>query len=134
MKGGRCGGTEEVEKGRESRISKDREVNGEGRRLCSFLGERGWGIMNGNVEGVEGGEWTYTGGRGNSVIDYVLGNEDTRERRGENGSGSKAVELGPSPSGSVVEGGVQGGVGKGKKGGGEGQQEEIGQRRGERSL
>ena len=46
---------EEVEKGLESRISKDREVNGEGRRLCSFLGERGWGIMNGNVEGVEGG-------------------------------------------------------------------------------
>ena len=27
-----------------------------------------------------GGEWTYTGGRGNSVIDYVLWNEDTRER------------------------------------------------------
>lgn len=32
------------------------------------------------MEGDEEGEWTYTGGReGTVVIDYVLGNEETRE-------------------------------------------------------
>ena len=36
--------------------------------------------MNGNTEGDEEGEWTFTGGRGNTVIDYVVGNEDTREK------------------------------------------------------
>lgn len=37
--------------------------------------------MNGNIEGDEEWEWTFTGGgRGNTVIDYVLGNEDTREK------------------------------------------------------
>ena len=40
--GGDMGGEEE-DKGLESRRSKDREGNGEGRRLCSFLGERGGG-------------------------------------------------------------------------------------------
>ena len=63
-----------------SRKSKDKVVNGEGKRLCRFVEERGWIILNGNVEGDEEGEWTYTGGRGSSVIDYVLGNEDTREK------------------------------------------------------
>ena len=73
---------EEVEEGggeMGSRRSKDEVVNGEGRRLCRYLEERGWGILNGNEEGDEEGEWTYTGGRGNSVIDYVLGNEEMRE-------------------------------------------------------
>lgn len=32
------------------------------------------------MEGDEKGEWTYTEGRRGSVIDYVLGNEETRER------------------------------------------------------
>ena len=62
-----------------SRRSKDKEVNGEGKKLCKYLEERGWGVMNGSVEGDEEGEWTFTGRRGISVIDYVLGNEDTRE-------------------------------------------------------
>lgn len=30
------------------------------------------------MEGDEEEEWTYTGGRGNSVTDYVLRNEETR--------------------------------------------------------
>lgn len=60
------------------RNSKDRKINSEGRRLCKFI--RGWSILNGNIRGDEEGEWTYTGGRGDSVIDYVLGDERTRER------------------------------------------------------
>lgn len=31
------------------------------------------------MEEDEKGEWTFTGGRGGSVIDYVVGNEETRE-------------------------------------------------------
>lgn len=36
-----------------SRSSKDKEVNGEGRRLCGYLEERGWSILNGSGEGDE---------------------------------------------------------------------------------
>lgn len=32
------------------------------------------------MEGVEEGEWMYTGGREGLVIDYVLGNEETKKR------------------------------------------------------
>lgn len=42
------------------------------------MGDLGWSILNGNLEGDEG-EWTYTRGMGGSVIDFVLGNEETRE-------------------------------------------------------
>jgi len=66
--------------GEEGRKSKDGKVNGAGSRLCRFLEEVGWSILNGSVVGDEEGEWTYTGGRGGTVIDYVLGNEETRER------------------------------------------------------
>ena len=41
--------------------------------------ESGWSILNRGVEGDPQGEWTFTGGRANTVIDYALGNEDTWE-------------------------------------------------------
>ncbi|XP_076301689.1 uncharacterized protein LOC143219703 [Lasioglossum baleicum] len=75
--------------GRGLRSSKDLIVNGDGRRLCNYIEERGWGIMNGNIKVDEEGEWTYVGERGNSVIDYVLGNEDTREGVGKIEIGDK---------------------------------------------
>lgn len=62
------------------RNSRDVIVNGEGRKLCKFLGEMGWGILNGEMKGDEEGEWTYVGGRGESVIDYVIGYEEMREK------------------------------------------------------
>lgn len=37
-------------------------------------------MLNGNYRGDEEGEWTYVGERGNSVIDYVIGDNRTRER------------------------------------------------------
>ncbi|XP_011864832.1 PREDICTED: sodium/potassium/calcium exchanger 1-like, partial [Vollenhovia emeryi] len=73
--GGGEEGDEERVRGRKSR---DEKSNGEGRRLCRFLEEMGWSIMNGNTEGDEEGEWTYTGGRGGTVIDYVVGDRETR--------------------------------------------------------
>lgn len=36
--------------------------------------------MNGNVEGDEEREWTYTRGKEGTVIHYVLGNEKMRKR------------------------------------------------------
>lgn len=32
------------------------------------------------MEGDDEREWTFTRGRGNTVIDYVIGNEDTRDK------------------------------------------------------
>jgi len=63
-----------------TRNSKDKKSNREGRRLVEMLEETGWSILNGNIKGDEDGEYTYTGSRGNTVIDYILGNEGLRER------------------------------------------------------
>jgi exonuclease III len=66
----------EEEKGRRS---KDKKTNKEGRKLVEFIKERGWWILNGGIRGDEEGNWTYTGGRGESVIDVILVNEEMEE-------------------------------------------------------
>ena len=75
IEGGREGEDEE-----RSRESKDRKTTGEGRKLVRMLGEAGWEILNVNIAGDEEGEFTYTGGKGKTVIDYVLGDGNTRRR------------------------------------------------------
>lgn len=46
------------------------------------MGEQGWWILSGNTKGDKRGEWTYTRGRGKSVIDYILRNDrESREKR-----------------------------------------------------
>lgn len=80
---GREGGVEGDKKnegGQGIRRSRNEKINGEERKLCGFLGELEWSILSGSVEGEEEREWTFTKGRGESVIDYVLGNKQTRER------------------------------------------------------
>jgi len=42
--------------------------------------ENGWSIFNGCMKGDEEGEFTFTGGRGNTIIDFVIGEEEARER------------------------------------------------------
>lgn len=59
---------------------KDGIINGGGKRFCRFLGELGWAILNGNMEGDEREELTYVGVRKDSVIVYVIGSEELRER------------------------------------------------------
>lgn len=54
----------EREKEGKERRSKDKNVNGEGRKLLQAIEETGWGILNGSVKGDEEGEFTYTEGRG----------------------------------------------------------------------
>lgn len=74
------GGTEKGEKesGERGR-SRDKKVNRKKRLLVDRLEEVGWTILNGGVEGDEEGIWTFVGAKGQSVIDYVLGNEDVRD-------------------------------------------------------
>jgi len=68
------------EDGRRKRRSKDGKINKEGKKLISFLEERGWGILNGCTKGDEEGEYTFIGGKGSTVIDYILGDEELREK------------------------------------------------------
>ncbi|XP_036148302.1 uncharacterized protein LOC118647446 [Monomorium pharaonis] len=63
----------------DSRRSKDSKVNKEGKRLLEFIKKREWFVINGSIEGDEEGEWTYTEARGESIIDYVLGDEEVVE-------------------------------------------------------
>jgi len=67
---------EEVVKGGRQRSSKNKKVNKEGGVLLEFLGNKGWGIFNGTIRGDEEGEFTFTGGKGNTVITYVMGDEE----------------------------------------------------------
>lgn len=62
------------------RNSKDKVVNNEGRELIGLLEERGWKIGNGNMRGDEVGELTYERGRGTSVVDYLVVNQDAWDR------------------------------------------------------
>jgi len=57
------------------RNSKDEKVTNKGRELLDLMEDREWDIANGNVRGNENGELTYIGGRGESIIDYVLVNQ-----------------------------------------------------------
>lgn len=48
--------------------------------MVEFLEERGWMIYNGATRGDEKREFTFTGGKGNTVIDYVIRNREVKER------------------------------------------------------
>lgn len=49
-----------------------------GKKMYDFLRELGQSILNGSVKGDKEKEWTYTGGKRESV-DYVLGNKETEK-------------------------------------------------------
>lgn len=57
------------------RASKDKIINGEERELLSLVEERGWEIGNGNAKGDKEGERMYIGGRGESMVDYLIVNQ-----------------------------------------------------------
>lgn len=54
------------------RKSKDKVKNRRGHNLISLTENRGWHIANENLPGDEGGELTYVGTRGATVIDHSL--------------------------------------------------------------
>lgn len=48
--------------------------------MLEFIREKGWSILNGDIKRDKEDNWTYpVGGRGNSVIDYILADEETRK-------------------------------------------------------
>ncbi|XP_043271213.1 golgin subfamily A member 6-like protein 1 [Venturia canescens] len=79
-KGGGGGERWEVGERETVRRSKDEIETKEGKEWCKFVKERGWRVVNGSVEGDREGEWTFVGGRGKSVIDYVIVGEEVWER------------------------------------------------------
>jgi hypothetical protein len=60
--------------------TKDKVENEEGKRLMEWIEENGWEVLNGNKQGNEGGELTYVGSRGETLIDYAIVNEAAWER------------------------------------------------------
>ena len=62
---------------RENRRSKHKTINMEGKTPLKYLEERAWMIINGRDK--EGEKWTCIGERGNSIIDYVIGNQEATE-------------------------------------------------------
>lgn len=78
---GEKGGWMKEEKMKEDgkgRRSKDKKING-GKKMIECIESRGWSILNGSVKGDEEGEFTYVEGR-ETVIDYIIGNENIREK------------------------------------------------------
>lgn len=55
-------------------------INGKGRKLIKFVEENGWGILNGCTREDEEGEYSFTGEKGNTVIDNAIGDLEVRER------------------------------------------------------
>jgi len=79
--GGTVGEEEKGESGGEKRRRlKDGKINRNGRKLVELVEEKRWSIFNGNMRGDEEGEFTFTVGKGYTVIDYVIGDEDVRGR------------------------------------------------------
>lgn len=60
------------------RRSRDKVINKEGREMLARIEEEGWAIMNGSKE-EESELWTYVGGKGEPVIDYIVANERADE-------------------------------------------------------
>lgn len=72
-------GKEEERKEGCRRRSKDKRIDKERRKLISFIEEKGWEIYNGNMKEDEEGEYTFIG-KGNTVIDYVIGSWESRDK------------------------------------------------------
>lgn len=51
-----------------------------GKRLLEEIEERGWNIWNGNIERDEERKLTYISPKVSLVIDYVIGNMETRDK------------------------------------------------------
>lgn len=73
-------GGNEWGKGIGGRRSKDKKIDKEGRMLVELIEEKGWKVFNGSMEGDEEGEYTFIGGKGNTVIDFVIGDVEVEEK------------------------------------------------------
>lgn len=60
--------------------SKDKKIDKERRMLVELIEEKGCKVINGSMEGDEEGEYTFIGGKGNTVIDFVIGDVEVEEK------------------------------------------------------
>lgn len=67
---------EEYDREKKNRKSKDKKMNREEKKLIEFIQGKGWVILNGNTKGDEEGKFMHTGGKGETVIDYILGDKE----------------------------------------------------------
>ncbi|KAJ8671736.1 hypothetical protein QAD02_002995 [Eretmocerus hayati] len=63
----------------EERNSRDGTVNREGLGLLEEIENHALMIVNGDIDRDRGGEYTYIGARGNTVINYVITNKEGKE-------------------------------------------------------
>ncbi|XP_063912037.1 uncharacterized protein LOC135128890 [Zophobas morio] len=70
----RIGNKRREKDGENTRKSKDKVENKDGKLLWELIEERGWEVLNGMKEGDEEGKFTWIGKRAESVIDYVIVN------------------------------------------------------------
>lgn len=119
-KGGGIEGEEETKMEEEKRRSKDEKINREGKRLVEFVEGMGWGIFNENIRGDKEGEYTFTGKRGNTVIDYIIGDWKVKERIVRMNVGEK-VDLDHQPVMAWIKGKIK----KRKRKGGTGERRGI---------
>ncbi|XP_077270175.1 uncharacterized protein LOC143901623 [Temnothorax americanus] len=92
--------------GERRRSSKDEVINTEGKEFLEMLEERGWEVGNGNMRGDEEGEWTYSRGRGTSVVDYMVVNREAWDRVIKLTIGER-VESDQQPLELEIRGGVE---------------------------
>jgi len=59
---------------------KDRKINKEARKLIEFIEGRELVTLNGRIRRVEKVEFTYTGGRGKTVLDYLITDREMKDK------------------------------------------------------
>lgn len=69
------GGGWDDQAGEGNRKSKDKTIGVGAEKMVELVSEVGGRILNGTTEGDREGEFTYVGGRGSLVIDYIFVNE-----------------------------------------------------------
>ena len=57
----------------------DDVCNEDEKGMIRWMDETGMHVLNGNIKGDEEGRFTYVGPQGNTVIDYIVVNEESRK-------------------------------------------------------
>lgn len=71
-------------------------INKKGRILVEFVEKRGWSSFNGNITGNEEREYTFTGGKGCTVIDRLRDGGQESEGRNREDENWRENIFGPS--------------------------------------
>jgi hypothetical protein len=90
----------EEERGDGKRNSKDKVENTERKRLMEWIEGDGWEVLNGNKQGDEEGEWTYTYMKQVKNSDRVRNNEQRRMGKSRRIQNRRKSRVGLSPAGN----------------------------------